>query len=63
MFDFFKVYNRWGNEIFSTNKSGQGWDGTYKRIPQQPGVYVWMVQGTDFTGKKHFLKGTVTLIK
>jgi gliding motility-associated-like protein len=62
-FDFFKIYNRWGNEIFSTNIAGKGWDGTYKGAPQEPGVYVWIVQGIDFTGKKHFQKGTVTLIK
>ena len=62
-FDFFKIYNRWGNEIFSTNISGKGWDGTYKGQLQEGGIYVWIVQGIDFTGRKHFQKGTVTLIK
>ena len=62
-FNFFKVFNRWGNEIFSTNIAAKGWDGTYKGIPQEPGVYVWIVQGIDFYGKKHFQKGTVTLVK
>lgn len=62
-FDFFKVFNRWGNEIFSTNIPGKGWDGSYKGLPQEPGIYVWVVQGIDFTGKKHFQKGTVTLLK
>jgi gliding motility-associated-like protein len=62
-FNLFKVFNRWGNEIFSTNVAGKGWDGTYKGSPQEPGVYVWIAQGVDFTGKKHFQKGTVTLVK
>jgi gliding motility-associated-like protein len=62
-FDFFKVYNRWGNEVFSTNISSKGWNGTYKGQLQEAGVFVWVVQGTDFTGKKHFQKGTVTLIR
>lgn len=62
-FNFFKVFNRWGNEIFSTNLPGKGWDGTYKGVQQEPGVYIWIVQGIDFTGKKHFQKGSVTLVK
>jgi gliding motility-associated-like protein len=62
-FDFFKVYNRWGNEVFSTNIAGKGWDGTFKGQLQEAGLFVWIVQGTDFTGKKHFQKGTVTLLR
>jgi gliding motility-associated-like protein len=62
-FDYFKIFNRWGNEIFSTSISGKGWDGNYKGQMQESGQYVWIVQGIDFTGKKHFLKGTLTLIR
>ncbi len=62
-FDYFRVYNRWGNEIYSSTSTEKGWDGTYKGQPQNPGTYVWMVRGTDFTGKTVVKKGTVILIR
>jgi gliding motility-associated-like protein len=61
--DYFRVFNRWGNEVFATTTLQKGWDGTYKGIQQAPDTYVWMVSGTDFTGKKVVLKGTVNLIR
>jgi gliding motility-associated-like protein len=61
--DFFRVYNRWGQMVFSTNEVGRGWDGTIGGKPQDSGTYVWIVQGTDFTGKRVFKKGTMVLIR
>lgn len=62
-FDYFRVFNRWGNLLFSSPTVNDGWNGTYKGIPQAPDTYVWMVSGTDFTGKKVVKKGTVQLIR
>ena len=40
------------------------WDGTVKGVPQQPGVFVWMLSYTNRdTKQKVFKKGTVTLIR
>jgi gliding motility-associated-like protein len=61
--DYFRVFNRLGNEIFSTTTLQRGWDGTYKGLPQSPDTYVWMVRGTDYTGKTVIKKGTVQLIR
>jgi gliding motility-associated-like protein len=61
--DFFRVYNRWGQMVFSTSEIRRGWDGTIAGKPQDSGTYVWMVQGTDFTGKRVFKKGTMVLIR
>ena len=61
--DFFRVYNRWGQLVYSTNEIGPGWDGTIGGKPQDSGTYVWIVQGTDFTGKRVFKKGTMVLIR
>lgn len=61
--DYFRVFNRWGNMLYSTTVLQQGWDGTYKGLPQAPDTYVWMVRGTDFTGKTVIKKGTVVLIR
>ncbi|MFN8248862.1 MAG: PKD domain-containing protein [Ferruginibacter sp.] len=61
--DAFRVYNRWGQLIFSTTDIGVGWDGTFGGAEQSPGTYVWYASGTDYKGKKHERKGTVVLIR
>jgi gliding motility-associated-like protein len=62
-FDYFQVYNRWGQLVFSTTINEYGWDGKIGGKDQPSGTFVWMVKGTDFTGKVVFAKGTVTLIR
>jgi gliding motility-associated-like protein len=39
----FRVYNRWGIEVFTSKTLGEGWDGTFNDIPVQDGVYTWSV--------------------
>lgn len=62
--DYFRVYNRWGQLIYSSSSNdGKGWDGTIGGKPQNSGVFIWMVSATDILDKKHFKKGTVMLIR
>ncbi|MGZ5134464.1 MAG: lectin-like domain-containing protein, partial [Flavitalea sp.] len=61
--DFFKVYNRYGQLIFSSVSYQPGWDGTNGGVKQPSGTYVWMARGKDITGKWYLKKGTVTLIR
>jgi gliding motility-associated-like protein len=61
--EFFRVYNRWGQLLFSSNDATRGWDGTFGGKPQDAGAYVWMVRGKDFTGKIVSKKGTMVLIR
>jgi len=60
---YFRVYNRWGQEIFSTTSLTEGWDGTIKGVKQQTGTYVWMLKVEDIAGKVYEMKGTSTLIR
>lgn len=62
-FDFFRVFNRYGQLVYSTTATGLGWDGKINGVDQGTGTYVWMVQGTDYTGKVIFKKGTMVLIR
>ena len=62
-FDYFNVYNRWGQLVFSTSTDDRGWDGTINGEPQASNAYVWIVKAVDFTGASYFQKGTVTLIR
>ncbi|MES1221918.1 MAG: T9SS type B sorting domain-containing protein, partial [Bacteroidota bacterium] len=59
----FAIYNRYGNVLFSTSKEGEGWDGTYKGIKQDPGVFVWMLEYIANDDRKTVQKGTITLIR
>lgn len=61
--EYFRVYNRWGQLVFSTTINGHGWDGKINGKPQTTNTFVWMVKGIDYTGKSIFQKGTSTLIR
>ncbi|QHS61364.1 lectin-like domain-containing protein [Chitinophaga agri] len=61
--DFFCVWNRWGQEVFRTQSLSTGWDGSYKGQQMPAGTYVWMIQGTDYTGRMFNRKGTVTIVR
>jgi gliding motility-associated-like protein len=62
-YNYFEIYNRWGNKMYYTTQLKQGWDGTYKGLPQITDTYVWQVRGTDYTGKIVYKKGTVILLR
>ncbi|PWV54217.1 PKD domain-containing protein [Chitinophaga sp. S165] len=61
--DFFCVWNRWGQEVFRTQSLSGTWDGTFKGTPMPAGTYVWMIQGTDYTGRLFSRRGTVTIVR
>lgn len=59
----FKVYDRWGEKVFETTDLSQGWDGTYRGKPCEPGVYDYHLQVTCLGMKRYFKKGNVTLLR
>ena len=61
--EYFRVYNRWGQLVFSTTTNEAGWDGKISGKEQATGTFVWVVKAVDYTGKAVFAKGTVTLIR
>jgi gliding motility-associated-like protein len=61
--EYFNVYNRWGQLIFSTRVNGQGWDGRINGRLQDTGSFVWTVKAVDYTGRAYFEKGIFTLIR
>jgi len=60
---YFRIYDRWGQQIFSTNSLHEGWDGTIRGVKQQTGTYVWMLKAEDLAGKVYEMKGISTLIR
>lgn len=61
--NYFSIYNRWGQMVFTTTQINKGWDGNFGGTGQPAGTYVYQAEGTDFTGKTVFRKGTVVLIR
>ena len=61
--NFFSVFNRWGELVYTTNAIGKGWDGTFKSAPAEPGTYVWMLEAVGMDGNIFRQKGTVVLIR
>lgn len=59
-----QIFNRWGQEIFSTtNINGRGWDGKFNGIDQPMGVYVYMIEATFKNGASEKKEGNVTLLR
>ncbi|MCO4819486.1 MAG: gliding motility-associated C-terminal domain-containing protein [Bacteroidetes bacterium] len=57
------VFNRWGEQIFTTNNIQEGWsvDATNTLIPL--GVYFYDIAIMDLNGNKHRLSGSVRVIR
>ena len=58
----FSIYDRWGNRLFTTTDPSKGWDGKTGSLPRGPGMYVYVVRGSDRKGPV-FLKGSVMLVR
>jgi len=56
------IYNRWGQRVFYTEDPTKGWDGMYKGVYAELGVYQFLIQFTYY-GKEELRKGDVTLIR
>ena len=59
----FRVFNRWGREVFATADLTRGWDGTVNGMPQEMDGYAWILQVRFADGSSRRLSGNVTLIR
>ncbi len=62
-FKNFSVFNRWGQQVFTTANRDGAWDGTLNGRRLEAGTYVWIVQGIDYKGSLVQRTGTVMLIQ
>ncbi len=62
-FKFLRVYNRWGQIIFSTQDPSRGWDGRINGVEQPTGTFIWMAEAIDYKGNTLYRKGVLTLIR
>ena len=59
----FKVFSRWGELLFSSAESVQGWDGTFRGKAVPPDVYVWKLKINYPAQPEKVLLGHVNVIR
>ena len=57
------IYDRWGKQIFFTNNTKKGWDGTYKGKIVTQDIYSYTINYTTTSGYEQEHIGKVTLLK
>lgn len=60
---YFRIFNRYGQMVFSTTDPQKGWDGKINGREQSANTFVWMIAGKDYLGNIVKRKGVVTLIR
>ena len=66
--NYFRVFNRWGEQVFASSAfgdgvAGEGWDGTLRGEPADSGVYFWALSLTNRFGQEEMRKGDATLLR
>jgi gliding motility-associated-like protein len=59
----FRVFNRWGQEVFSTTDITSGWDGKWKGVDQDMGNYQYLIRVAYPDGNVETYKGDINLIR
>ncbi len=62
-FQFFSIYNRWGNQLFNSTDATRGWDGRLKGVLQPNETYLWIIGGTDRNNTRVQKRGMFTLVR
>lgn len=58
------IYNRWGENIYTTNNLNIEWNGHLPSDEPAPAsTYYWRISYTDLFGEKYTRKGTVSLLR
>lgn len=58
-----KIFNRWGELMFTTRDMEEGWDGTFKGRDMPEGTYVFVAEISDLAGRVHERSGSVHLLR
>lgn len=58
-----RVFNRWGEMVFKSEHVTDGWNGYFRGLPGEDGVYVYYLKITCRDGTIIDKKGNITLLK
>lgn len=59
----FRIFNRYGDEVFLTTNIFDSWDGNWRNKPVPVGAYYYVLNGTDVFNKDVRFTGSITLIR
>ena len=57
------VFNRYGQQVFSSKNAASVWDGTFKNVPVPVGTYYWLITAYDNEGKELKSNGSVLVLR
>jgi gliding motility-associated-like protein len=60
---YLAIYDRWGEKVFETTDMNQGWDGTFRGMDCDPGVFDYYLKVTCINDMEFIKKGNITLIR
>jgi len=59
-----EIFNRWGQKIFRTTNTEEGWNGSYRGSPSPQGIYTWKIIFTNVvTQEIETHLGNLTLLR
>lgn len=58
-----KIYNRWGNLVYDGSGFDSYWDGFYRGVLQDMGVYVYYIRAKKYAEGEMIVKGNITLVR
>ncbi len=59
----FRIFNRWGQQVFFTMNGTRGWDGFWNNQPADAGTYHYLVRIKLDNGAENTLRGDLTLLR
>ena len=60
---YFTIYNRWGQVVFTTNSQFKAWDGKINGVAQPTGTYIVVAKGIGVNNAVISKQQTITLIR
>lgn len=58
-----QIFDRWGELVFESQDIDRGWDGRYRGVMEEPGIFVYMLKITFDDNYSITNKGSITLIR
>jgi gliding motility-associated-like protein len=61
--EYFRIYDRWGEQVFYTTNFKIYWDGTINNRQSPMDTYMWMAGAKNIKGERRVFKGDITLVR